>query len=223
MAIFSIKSKNFRFLCILIMAYTLLFTTIGILRYISLSYSYDLGVFNQVVWATANGKPFYSSLFPNNTLLSEHFSPILLLFAIPYKLIPHPMTLLFLQTLALALGAIPVYLIASEKLSSESAGLFMAFAYLLYPALGYLNLADFHEEAFVTPLLLMTFYYFEKEKVWKYLFFMILSLSSKENIPIVIFMFSIYAIIRRKSTRWIITPFVLSIIWFYIAINMIIP
>ncbi|MFH0861141.1 MAG: DUF2079 domain-containing protein [Candidatus Altiarchaeota archaeon] len=211
-----------RTLTLFAVAYFLLFSTICFLKYVSFSYGYDLTAFNQVVWATSHGNLFYSSLYKNNTFLSEHFSPILLLFAFPYKLIPHPLTLLALQTLALTLGVFPLYRIAEAELGVKAALVF-SLSYLLYPPLHYLNLAEFHTEIFAAPLLLYAFYHLRIGSFSRYILFILLAMSCKENIPLVTLMFSFYALYRRMTPKWWVSTFVLSVLWFYLATQVVIP
>jgi uncharacterized membrane protein len=60
---------------------------------------------------------------------------------------------LYLQAAALALGALPVYLLGRHLLKSTILATLLAAAYLLNPALQQGNLEQFHVEAFVAPLL----------------------------------------------------------------------
>src|SRR5467141_3528827 len=113
-----------RFAIGLAAAYFLLYSTLSVLRHASYhSFGFDLGLFDQVFWNTTQGRPFESTMSQAlpvpHSLLGDHFSPIFLLLMPFYFAFPHPETLLVLQTLALALGAWPVYLLARLKLPAE--------------------------------------------------------------------------------------------------------
>ena len=45
----------------------------------------DIGLYDQIVWNTANGRWFEYSLAPVRNFLGGHFSPVLLLFALLLK------------------------------------------------------------------------------------------------------------------------------------------
>ena len=49
------------------------------------SNAYDFGFFDQIVWNTSHGRWFASSFTPYN-FLGQHFQPVLLIFALAYRL-----------------------------------------------------------------------------------------------------------------------------------------
>ena len=79
----------------------------------------------------------------HHLFLAQHFSPGLAALAPLYWIAPSVDTLLVVQTLALALGAIPIYLLAARHLADERIALLLALAYLAFPSLAYANLFDF--------------------------------------------------------------------------------
>ena len=88
-----------------------------------------------------------------HSYFSDHFSPVYLLLMPFYLLFPQPATLLVLQTLALAAGALPIYLLAREKLAPGFTRIGWVLAYFLFLPLAFINLFDFHELTFaVLPL-----------------------------------------------------------------------
>src|SRR5207253_752685 len=102
-------------------AYFIVYSTLSVLRHESYhSFGFDLGLFDQVFWNTTQGRLLESTMSQAipvpHSLLGDHFSPVFLLFVPLYLVFPHPETLLVIQTLALALGAWPVYLLARLKL-----------------------------------------------------------------------------------------------------------
>ena len=102
-------------------AYFLLYSVLSVLRHLTYhSFGPDLGIFDQVFWNTTQGRFFESTMSlvqaQPHSYLADHFSPVYLLLMPAYALIPRPETLLVIQTLALALGAWPVYLLAKLRL-----------------------------------------------------------------------------------------------------------
>jgi uncharacterized membrane protein len=122
----------------LVAAYFIVYSTLSVLRHESYhSFGFDLGLFDQVFWNTTQGRPFESTMSQSlpvpHSLLGDHFSPVFLLLMPFYFVFPHPETLLVLQTLALALGAWPVYLLAKLKLPAGYAVLWVLAYFLVVP------------------------------------------------------------------------------------------
>ncbi len=67
-----------------------------------------------------------------------------------------------LQTLALALGAVPLYAIARRRLGTPWSALAFPCAYLMSPALQATNLFEFHAVAFAPAFLLAAFYFMDR-------------------------------------------------------------
>ncbi len=143
-----------------------------------------------------------------------HMSPILFLLAPGYMAFPSPYFLLILQTLALALGAWPLYLLTRSRL--------VAITYLLYPSLHWVNWFDFHPIAFLVPAFLAAFYFYETKKWWWMSLFLILAASIQEDAVLVVAFFGIY-LICKKEWKTGTAIFLLSILYFLLATKLIMP
>lgn len=115
----------------------------------------DLGIFTNTAWNLSHGYGYFSSLKGGVNLLTDHQSYLFLLFGPVFALFPHPHTLLLLQALGVAAGAIPLYYIARQYSDEDDS--FPALVPLLYWI--YLPLRnavrfDFHPEIFLLPLAL---------------------------------------------------------------------
>src|SRR5438105_12886517 len=120
-----------------IAAYAAAFSALSVLRHRAFQTGrFDLGNMVQAVWATAHGHPIVVTSLHGEQLqrLAAHVDPILVAFAPLWWLWPSPDLLLIAQTVAIALGAPAVYLLARKHLGSERAAAGFALAYLLYPA-----------------------------------------------------------------------------------------
>ncbi len=100
---------------------TILFGTLALLRHSTFhSTASDLAVFDQVLWNTIHGRFMESTMSlarcEPHSFFGDHFSPALLLIVPLYALFPHPETLIVVQTIALALGVWPIYLLARRSL-----------------------------------------------------------------------------------------------------------
>ena len=181
----------------------------------------DLAIFNQLMWNTLHGDFLYSSI-RDGVILKDHLFLILLPLLPVYAIFQHPVILLFLQSLFLGLGALPIYILAKEELNKTFAYAF-ALLYLIYPALWYANLYDFHPEVLLTFILPWAFLYFKRNNFKGFLVFMGLALLCKEDVSFIVFMFGIYALITRRSKRWVLVPTLTGLAYFLISFNIVIP
>ena len=210
---------------ILIAAYAAFFSAAAVLRYRSFSFhDMDLAAINQTFFNAGRGI-FVSPEYGTAALLSGHKWFVILPLLPLYLLFPGPVLLLVLQSAALAAGAGAVFL-ATRKLAGPLPGLAMAVAYLLYPALQYVNLFEFHPIAFATPLLLYAFYFLLTKRWGWYLAFVLLSLSVRQDIAISVFALGVYALIAGrgpaggglwKRWRWGVIPIVAGPLWFIVC------
>src|SRR5438105_7096649 len=148
-------------LALFVLAYAIEMSHQAVLRYDTFkATAFDLGNMDQVLWNTIHGRWFQ---FTNQavdwygppTRLALHFEPILLLLSLLYALGANPNILLISQTLALASGALPVFLLTRKYIPEwPLLAPLMAAVYLISPALLGLNIFDFHPISFATPLLL---------------------------------------------------------------------
>jgi uncharacterized membrane protein len=134
------------------------------------SHAEDLGFTDQVLsnflrgqWfrmsiyqgATWNTEIDISSIARPDSLLAFHFEPMLLLFVPLYAVGGGATLLLILQSIGLALGAVPAYRLANLASGSSVAGMAVAAAYLLSPLGQWAVLSDFHTATLAAPLLLL--------------------------------------------------------------------
>ena len=181
-----------------ICAYVITFIILSLTKHYShQTYAFDLGVFDQVMWNTLRGRAFENSIV-GHSYLGDHFAPALLLLLPFYGLFPSPSTLLVAQTVLLALGALPVYWLARDKLGQEAGAVF-AVIYLLFPSLQAINIFEFHPLALAATPLLFAFYYLDRGSYKPMLLFLALALLSQEEASLVVVMFGIYlAVVKRK-------------------------
>jgi uncharacterized membrane protein len=172
--------SEYRWLMLILAAYVLTVSIAAVMRYYTFrTNAFDLGIFNQALSTTLKGKLFYETpdqfVIPSGSFLGTHFSLFMFLLMPLYFLLPYPQTLLVTQTVVIALGSIPIFLIARTALKGRLP-LIMAGIYLVNPATLNMNLYDFHLEAFL-PFFLGMFFYSYISRRWKtYFAFLALSL-----------------------------------------------
>jgi uncharacterized membrane protein len=210
---------------VLIMLYIVTFAWLALLRHASFdSEGFDLGVYDQVVWNTLHGRPFFYTSTGRPLLhLSNHASLILLLIAPFYLLYSGPETLLVLQAVAVGLGGLPLFWLAREKLGSVLAGLSVLSAYLLFPPLQVALLSDFHPPVLAVCFLNYAFYFLEKRRAWLSFLFATLAMLCKEQIPLVVVTLGLYALLVRRAWRLGIALVTIGMIWFLLVMYVVIP
>ena len=212
------------------LVYSLEMSHQAILRYETFkATAFDLGNMDQVIWNTLHGRLFQ---FTNQaidwygppTRLAIHFEPIILPLSLLYSFGADPRILLVFQTLALAAGSLPVFLL-TRKLIPQWPLLapLMATAYLLAPSLIGLNIFDFHPVALATPLLLYALLALEYNHYTWFLVACVLAASTKEDVPLAIAMLGILVIWRYKLPRLGLTLLIGGALWSLIAFKVIIP
>ena len=121
------------YLIVLILLYIIVLSYLSILKHNAfMSTAWDLGIYEQVLWSTANtGRVFWYTpeilINPSCNFFGIHFSPFLFVILPVYYVFQSTETLLVLQVSFLALGAVPLYKIAKhENLTSKQALVFVS-------------------------------------------------------------------------------------------------
>ncbi len=180
--------------------YVAVYLTICVIKWRSFLYDdFDLAIYAQACRGVLHGT-LYSPIL-NVNLLGNHMSLLIVPIALVYAVAQSPVTLLVLQTVVLALGALPVYALARREIRSEFIAVACAALYLLYPALGYSNLYQFHPETLTASTLLFAFYFLRAGRFWWMTAFAVISLLTKEDVPIVVGAMGLYALCCRGEAR----------------------
>src|SRR6266550_5746416 len=207
-------------------AYAAGFAALSVLRHEAFETGrFDLGNMVQAVWSTAHGHLLQVTNLHGAQIsrLAAHVDPILVAFAPLWWLWPSPHMLLVVQACAVALGAIPVYLLARKQLSSSRAGLGFGLAYLLYPATGWLTLNEFHPVALAAPLLLFAFWYLDEDRLLPFSVCALAAATCKEEIALVVAGFGIWYALAHGKWRAGAAIAVIGGAWAVVAIAIVIP
>jgi uncharacterized membrane protein len=208
--------------------YFVLYSVLSVLRHVTYhSFGPDLGIFDQVFWNTTQGRFLESTMSlvqaQPHSYLADHFSPVYLLLMPAYALIPRPETLLVVQTLFLALGVWPLYLLARSKLEPGFHRLVWVLVYFLFLPVAFINLFDFHELALAVLPLGFAIYFLENGRPGWFLLSLVSTFLIKEELPLVGFGFGAYILLAKRDWKLGLGVLAGSLAAFLAVVRVIIP
>nr|BBH93238.1 hypothetical protein KTA_14370 [Thermogemmatispora argillosa] len=184
----------------------------------------DLGIMDQAIWNTLHGALLHQTIcnvltdtncygLEGINRFAIHYEPILFLIVPLYIFWADPKTLLILQVLVVATGALPAFWLARLRLRSDLAAVPFALLYLLYPAQQYAVDYDFHAVTLTLSLLLFALYFMYTRRNGWLLAFVILSLACKEEIAGVIALLGLWIALFQRRWRVGLIIFGLALGW----------
>lgn len=171
--------------------------------------TYDFGIFAQM-YEYMRHTGFPTTSVERNMILSHfaiHFSPIYYLLLPGYLIFSTPEYLLVMQAILICLGVYPIYLLCRHFNVGNINAIFISGCYLLYPATITPAFFDFHENKFLTVLLLWLFYFYERKKTIPMYISLALVLLVKEDAALYIIFFGLFCLLAKKDYKhglWIL-------------------
>ena len=206
--------------------YVLAYSFATISRHAGLNSSgMDLAMQAQVLWNTAHGRFFQTSI-EVRSFLADHVSlvPVLLapLFWIPGDGV---IWLLVFQAAALGSSAWPLYRLTQLETKSPFWWVAVPIAFLLYPVLGFANRFDFHVLVFSIPCLVWMLLFLHQRRFLLASVAAFLAVACREEIGLTVFAVALLMLYQRhRGTQiWgaVVAPLALS--WSLLALMWIIP
>ena len=171
------------------------FTTVQIHRGLGTS-AYDFGLYDQGIWLLSRGRNPFVTLMGRN-LFGDHTSFILLLL-VPLMWIFSSTSMLFVvQSVVIACGAIPIYAYARKRLESDALGCVFACTYLIYPAVSWTNVENFHPDSFLGVLIAAALWAALSRRWRWYAVAVVLALLVKEDVVLVVAPIGVWVALRR--------------------------
>ena len=181
--------------------------------------AFDIGLYDQGLWLLSRFHAPFITLMGRN-LFGDH-TQFSLLFLVPlYWIRPNATTLLYVQSFALALGAVPVYLLSMRLLRRPILAMVLAASFLLFPALAASNLENFHPDCLLVPVLGFAIYAAVVDKRRMFIVFSVLALLCKEDTVFVVLPLAVWFALRRDRRVGAIVG-AASIGWALFATNVI--
>lgn len=162
--------------------------------------AYDLGIFTNTLWNLSHGRGFWDNIVGMNNL-GDHFSPVLILLVPFFRLFPSPLTLVFFQSLALALALVPLHALALRRLGSSSGALAVCALFLANPYLHKAHAFDFHPIVFAIPLFLWALAALDQGDTRKAFWLAVSALIIREDAALGVFGLGWVLLLRDKKTR----------------------
>jgi uncharacterized membrane protein len=167
--------------------------------------TYDLGIYDSLMWNASQGHGLRSTLVRGDNHAAAHFDPILILLSPVYWVRPGAETLLVVQTVWIATGALPLYVLAQRKLGSHWAGLALALCYLAHPGIHGAALYQFHSLSLAIPLLIAAVALLELDRTLAYAAVVLGLLLVREDIALLTGMLGLYAVLSGRGRVGIVT------------------
>lgn len=211
-----------RFVIGLSIVFMIVFSLLSVFRFLSFNIPPpDLWIFNQAMWNSLNGGFMHITRNVSH-YFAEHFSPFLILLLPFYFLFQSPMTLIALQNIAIFLSVIPIFFIAKTVLNDRFSPVIISFSFLLFPALEFISMREFHTIAFAIPLLLCVFFFFLKNNLKLFSVFFFLSLLVDETVSLALLFIAIAFFAFSKKKIYLIFALI-AIVWFAVSVFFVIP
>ena len=204
------------------------FTWLSLARHAAYqSHAFDLGNMDQAVWSTLHGDLLrFTAMSAGQTVLTSrlaiHVEPLLAVFAIFYVVHGGPETLLVIQAVIVALGAIPAYLLARAAFEGPWLALVFPAAYLLHPSLQSAVLDDFHTVTLSACFLLWAVYFVFIDYMPGFAVAALLAASTKEEVALLVAMLGLTLLVRQRLYAGFMA-IICGVGWFLISVLLIIP
>ena len=182
---------------------------------------FDLGIYDQVVWEYSRFLAPASTLRNLSNALGDHFEPILALVAPLYWVLPGPEALFFVQSAAVALGAVAVFRFTQRRLGRAPAYQW-TIAYLVFwgtqNALGY----DFHGVLLAVPFIAFAIDFTDLQQRGKAFACLTVLLFVKEDLGLWVAFFGLYLLLAKRW-KWGLACFATGTAGFLLEVMVVVP
>lgn len=183
--------------------------------------AFDLGIAIQVIWNSAHGRLFATTLGESPLHVGQHLALVWLLFVPVIWLGGDATALLVVQAVLLSLSVLPVAWYARRRLEGWL-GLLVPLAYLLHPTLFATASFDLHEVA-VAPLVLgLALAGLLVGARWPFLVGALLLLPVREDLGLVVAGLGLWAAVRWRWRLGVLVA-ALGLAWTALAVLVVIP
>jgi uncharacterized membrane protein len=177
----------------------------SLLRSVELQTStWDLGIYQQALWSTAHGRPFYEAADYETggfgSFLQVHSAYVLYLVVPVYSAWPYEGTLFVIQTAFVAAAAYPLFLLGRDVTKSPRLGLVTGLMYLAWAPTLASNLYDFHIEAFLPIEIFAFVLLWSRGRYGWGLLVALVAFATMELTPVLLFFVGLYFLLPDGRT-----------------------
>lgn len=229
---FDDKLKNrsyFYFLCLMIIAYIIIFSIMKDLTVLSHHSYYDFAVFLDYFHHYSQNKGLFSSLEDfshpgSGHWMGVHFTPLAYIFAFAYKILPSFRTINWLQTILMATSPLILYWLSRRFIGTLGA-FCISLALLFNPTFQYITLYEFEYLRFLVPVgilaLGVTIAEFPTRVV---LLSSIAVLFIREDAPLMVFGMGVFVFFFQRDRRRLgVLLIAIALIYLFIILQIIMP
>jgi len=213
-----------RLVALLVVAYAVVFSLGSAANYRWFGQRHDLVLHEQAIWNTTRGRVFEVTGFVHPDRLFGYDPYLIELLVVPlYALIPSVYLLLVLQSLAIALGAPAVWLLARRAGLTPGLALAPVLAYLAAPTVQATNLEAFRERSFGLCFFLWAMVAFRAGRWRTFVTFLGLLTICRLEAALVAACFGAYALLVGRRGRWAVVPPALGLGYFFVGDFVFVP
>ena len=192
----------------------------------------DMGRFDQTLWNTVHGQFLMRTDFEQQMIsFTDHVEPILAPLSLIYLIWENVQALLVFQTVAIALGALPVYWLTRDELTdagcsssmAKLAGLSLAVVYLFFPGLQAANLAEFHSTTLMVTPMLLALYYARRGRYRPMWLWAVVVMMVKEEMSLLTLALGLWLLASGKPRKHGLALAAVSLVWCAVAVFVIMP
>jgi uncharacterized membrane protein len=182
---------------------------------------YDLGLYDQTFWLISRFLPSYST-GAGIDMVGSHAALVLYPIAALYWPLPDARTALLLQTAAVGLACVPLYLLGRDR-GHPWLGVAAGVAYLAHPATQNMVLFDFHVDTIAATALLFALWAAEARRWRLFVACCAVVILCKENFAVTTAWLGLGLIVLRRQWRAGAILVVASAAWFLFSTQVLVP
>ncbi|HUT02876.1 MAG TPA: DUF2079 domain-containing protein [bacterium] len=222
-----VERNERRLLTAIVLIYIVFFLCTGLWDYYIFGNWHDLSRFTTAQYSVSQGHFFLSRLHTQSgnqiyELVGDHFAPIKLIILPFFLIFRTAAVFIVFRIIVMGCAAIPFFFLARLRLSSLES-IVLSVAYLLIPTAMAQNYGGFHPVLLATFLVPLVIYFFETRRFGWFMTLMVLCNGMKENVPFIMLLFPVFAVLQRRSRKWILLPAAVNVLWLIVVFLILFP